>query len=192
MIIPVKKTLNNTGNIDAKLIDFSEICLKKIQRNRLFFTDYFLAKFPPGNFPSNRPIFLRICSWKSFQIWLFSAKIPQNRRIFLLILPFLPQKSHEFWLSSHEIGRFFHKFWIFPAKSADFSVNLPLKIPRNFAFFPQNTRSPDKCMVTKQLNKCKMRKSMAKVNDVGNNLQCHCLNCKCHIHLGGKIYPSHR
>ena len=47
MIIPVKKTLNNAGHIDAKLIDFSEICLKKIQRNRLFFTDYFLAKFPP-------------------------------------------------------------------------------------------------------------------------------------------------
>ena len=26
MIIPVKKTLNNAGHIDAKLIDFSEIC----------------------------------------------------------------------------------------------------------------------------------------------------------------------
>ena len=48
MIIPVKKTtLNNAGHIDAKLIDFSEICQKKIQRNRLFFTDCFLAKFPP-------------------------------------------------------------------------------------------------------------------------------------------------
>ena len=29
MIIPVKKTLNNAGNIDPKLIDFSEICQKK-------------------------------------------------------------------------------------------------------------------------------------------------------------------
>ena len=46
MIIPVKKTLNNAGHIDAKLIDFSEICQKKPQRNRLFFTDCFLAKFP--------------------------------------------------------------------------------------------------------------------------------------------------
>ena len=46
MIIPVKKTLKNTGHIDAKLIDFSEICQKKPQRNRLF-TDCFLAKFPP-------------------------------------------------------------------------------------------------------------------------------------------------
>ena len=48
MIIPVKKTtLNNPGHINAELIDFREICLKKIQRNRLFFTDCFLAKFPP-------------------------------------------------------------------------------------------------------------------------------------------------
>ena len=46
MIIPVKKTLNNAGHIDAKLIDFSEIS-PKIQRNRLFFTDCFLAKFSP-------------------------------------------------------------------------------------------------------------------------------------------------
>ena len=29
MIIPVKKTFNNAGHIDAKLIDFSEICPKK-------------------------------------------------------------------------------------------------------------------------------------------------------------------
>ena len=26
VIIPVKKTLNHAGHIDAKLIDFSEIC----------------------------------------------------------------------------------------------------------------------------------------------------------------------
>ena len=48
MIIPVKKkTLNNTGHIDAKLIDFNKICQKEIEQNRLFFTDCFLAKFPP-------------------------------------------------------------------------------------------------------------------------------------------------
>ena len=46
MIITVKKMLNNAGHSDAKLIDFSEIC-QKIQRNRLFFTDCFLAKLPP-------------------------------------------------------------------------------------------------------------------------------------------------
>ena len=43
MIIPVKKTLNNAGHIDAKLINFSEIC----QKTQLLFTDCFLAKFPP-------------------------------------------------------------------------------------------------------------------------------------------------
>ena len=47
MIIPVRKTLNNPGHIDEKLIHFNEFCQKKIQRNRLFFTDCFLAKFPP-------------------------------------------------------------------------------------------------------------------------------------------------
>ena len=45
------------------------------------------------------------------------------------------------------MGQFFCEFWLFsrenPAKSADFSANLPLKIPRNFAFFPRNIRSPD-------------------------------------------------
>ena len=30
MIITVKKTLNNAGHIDAKLIDFGEICQKRI------------------------------------------------------------------------------------------------------------------------------------------------------------------
>ena len=44
------------------------------------------------------------------------------------------------------MGQFFCEFWLFsrenPAKSADFSANLPLKIPRNFAFFPRNIRSP--------------------------------------------------
>ena len=43
----LKETFTNAGHINAKLINFSEICQKKIQRNRLFFTDCFLAKFPP-------------------------------------------------------------------------------------------------------------------------------------------------
>ena len=47
MIIPVKKTLNNAGHIDAELIDFSEICQKKSSKIGCFFTDCFLAKFPP-------------------------------------------------------------------------------------------------------------------------------------------------
>ena len=77
----------------------------------------FLGEVSPQNFPWNRPIFLRICPWKSFEIWLFSAKIPRNRTIFRPILTFLPRKSHEigrffreFWLFSREIGRFFREF----------------------------------------------------------------------------------
>ena len=48
MIIPVKKTFTNAGHIDAKLIDFSEICQKNTPAKLAgFFTDCFLAKFPP-------------------------------------------------------------------------------------------------------------------------------------------------
>ena len=36
MIIPVKKTLNNAGHIDAKLIDFSEICHKNPTKLAVF------------------------------------------------------------------------------------------------------------------------------------------------------------
>ena len=45
VIIPVKKTLNNAGHIDAKLIDFSAICQKN---------------------PSEIGDFLLIVSWRSF------------------------------------------------------------------------------------------------------------------------------
>ena len=99
----------------------------------------FHGEVSPRNFPWNRPIFLRICLWKSFEIWHFSAKIPRNRPIFLRILTFFLQKYQ---------------------KSADFSANfdfLPAKIPRNrpifpricpwksreiLLFFPQKIRSP--------------------------------------------------
>ena len=117
MIIPVKKTLNNAGHIDAKLIAFSKIMPKRIQRNQLFLTDCFLGKFPPQISHEICRFFLRIYPWKSFEIWLFSAKIPKNRPIFLQILTFLPQKSREirrlfreFWLFFREIGRFFREF----------------------------------------------------------------------------------
>ena len=74
----------------------------------------FLGEVSPRNFPWNRPIFLRICPWKSFKIWLFSTKIPRNWLIFLRILTYLLRKSRE-------IGRFFRefapenpaKFWFF-------------------------------------------------------------------------------
>ena len=37
VIIPVKKTLNNAGHIDAKLIDFSEICQKHPAKSAVFY-----------------------------------------------------------------------------------------------------------------------------------------------------------
>ena len=142
MIIPVKKVLNNAAHIDAKLIDFSEICQKKSSEIGCFLLIVSWRSFPPRNFPWNWPIFLRTCPWKSFKIWLFSAKIPRNRPIYLRILTFSRK---------------------YPAKTADFSANFdffPAKIPRNrpifpricpwksrkiFLFFPRNISSPTSC-----------------------------------------------
>ena len=105
--------LDNAGHITAKLIDFSEICQKNPSKLAVFYW-LFLGEVSPQNFPWNRPIFLRIC--------------PEN-----------PSKFDFFPLKSCKIGRFLSKFCLFsrenPMKSADFSANLPLKIPRNFAFF---------------------------------------------------------
>ena len=76
----------------------------------------FLGEVSTRNFPWNRPIFLRICTWKSFENWLFCAKIPRNRPIVPRILTFPPQKSHE-------IGRFFRAFALEnPAKFCFFSA----------------------------------------------------------------------
>ena len=98
MIIPVKKTLNSAGHIDAKLINFSEICQKKSSEIGCFLLIVswwsFPLKFPVkladfsknlplkilGNltfFPRNRPIFLRICLWKSREILLFFREISE-------------------------------------------------------------------------------------------------------------------
>ena len=81
----------------------------------------FLGEVSPRNFPWNRPIFLRICPWKSFEIWLFSAKIPRNRPIFLRILTFLPRNRPIFpricpW-KSREILLFFLRNIRSPGKS---------------------------------------------------------------------------
>ena len=118
MIIPVKKTLNSAGNIDAKFIDFSEICQKNPAKSAVFYW-LFLGEVSPPNFPWNRPIFLRIC--------------PEN-----------PSKFDFFPLKSREIGRFFCEFWLFshenPAKLADFWANFdffPVKIPWNRPIFPR-------------------------------------------------------
>ena len=112
---------------------------KKIPAKSAVFYWLFLGEVSTRNFPWNQPIFLRICPWKSFENWLFSAKIPRNGLIFLRILTSLPRKSPE-------IGQLCCKFWLFsrknPAKSADFSANLPLKIPQNLAFFSTKYQKP--------------------------------------------------
>ena len=72
-------------------VNFSKICQKKIHRNRLFYW-LFLGEVSPWNFLWNRPIFLRIYPWESFEIWIFSAKIPRNWPIFPQICPW---KSRE-------------------------------------------------------------------------------------------------
>ena len=85
MIILVKKTWNNAGHIDAKLIEFSEICQKKSSEIGCFFTDCFLAKFP---------------SEISREIGQFFYEFgPEN-----------PLKFDFFPLKSLETGRFFRKF----------------------------------------------------------------------------------
>ena len=63
MIIPVKKTtLNNAGDIDAKLIDFSEICQKKSSEIGCFLLIVSWRSFPPkfpvksADFSKNLPL----------------------------------------------------------------------------------------------------------------------------------------
>ena len=62
MIIPVKKTLNNAGHIDAKLIDFSEICQKKSSKIGCFLLIVSWRSIPPqfpvksADFSKNLPL----------------------------------------------------------------------------------------------------------------------------------------
>ena len=130
MIIPVKKTLNNAGHIDAKLIDFSEICQKNPAKSAVFYW-LFLGEVSPKNFPWNRPIFLRICPENPSKFDFFPLKSCEIGR-FSANFDFSPAKSADFWAN----------FDFFPAKSADFSANLPQKMPQNFAFFSAKYQKP--------------------------------------------------
>ena len=110
MIISVKKTLNNAGHINAKLIDFSQLFQKNPARSAVFYW-LFLAEVSPQNVEWNRPIFLRIRPCKSSQICLFFAEIPRNWQIFPRILTFFPRNRPIFpriwpW-KSREILLFF-------------------------------------------------------------------------------------
>ena len=117
IVIPVKKTLSNAGHIDVKIESILVKFAKKNPAKSAVFYWLFLGEVSPWSFPQNRPIFLRI----------------------LRNLNFFPLKSCE-------IGWFFREFWLFsrknPVKSADFSAILPLKIPRNFDFFPVKYQKP--------------------------------------------------
>ena len=74
MIIPVKKTLNNAGHIDAKLIDFSEICQKNPAKSAVFYW-LFLGEVSPLTFPVKSADFSANLPWKSREIlFFFSAK----------------------------------------------------------------------------------------------------------------------
>ena len=108
MIIPVK-TLNNAGHIAAKLIDFSEIS-QKIQRNRLFFTDCFLAKFP-------------------------SEISRETGRISYEFAPENPWKFDFFPPKSREMGRFFREFWLFSREIHRFFREFAPENPAKFCFF---------------------------------------------------------
>ena len=108
MIIPVKKTLNNSGHIDAKLIVFSKICQKK---------------------PSEIGCFLLIVSWRSFPVKLadFSMNLPLKILRNLIFVRLKPAKSADFERiltffprKSREIGRFFREFA--PENPAKFCV----------------------------------------------------------------------
>ena len=123
---------------------------KKTTKSAVFYW-LFLGEVSHWIFPWNRPIFLWICPKNPSKFDFFPLKCREIGQFFC-----------EFWLFSRDIGRFFCEFWLFPvksadfsatfdffsrensAKSADFSANLPLKIPRNFAFFSAKYQKP--CM----------------------------------------------
>ena len=97
MIIPVKKTLNNAGHIDAKLIDFSEISPKKSSE-----IGCFCFCFPP-KFPVKSADFSKNLPLKILQNLTFSRENPAKSADFSTNFDFFPAKIPE-------IGRFFREF----------------------------------------------------------------------------------
>ena len=135
MIIPVKKKRSPTLVISTQNWSILAKFAKKNPAKSAVFYWLFLGEVFPKNFPWNRPIFLRICAENPSKFDFFPLKSCKIGRFFC-----------EFWLFSCEIGRFLSVFWLFsrenPMKLADFSANLPLKIPRNFAFFSTKYQKP--------------------------------------------------
>ena len=104
MIIPVKKTLHNTGHIDAKLIDFSEICQKKSSEIGCFLLIVSWRSFPP-KFPMKLADFSKnyFAPDNPSKFDFFPLKSRKICPFFMQSLTFLPRKSRE-------IGLFFHEF----------------------------------------------------------------------------------
>ena len=122
MIIPARKTFTNAGHIDAKLIDFSEICQKNEKPSEIGCLLLIVCwrSFPPkfpvksADFPKNLPpkilrklTFFRKnpAKWADFSAKFDfpPAKISRNRSIVARILTFFPRKCRE-------IGRFLREF----------------------------------------------------------------------------------
>ena len=134
MIIPVKKTtLNNAGPIDAKLIDFSEICQKKSSEIGCFLLIVSWRSFPP-KFPVKWADFSKNLPLKILWNLTFFHKNPAKSNDFPANFESSPAKS----------GDFSANFDFFLAKSADFFVNLPLKILSNLTFFPLKSREVER------------------------------------------------
>ena len=137
MIIPVKKTLNNAGHIDAKLIVFSEICSPKTAKLAVFYW-----------------LFLDEISREIGQIFYeFAPEYPSKFDFFLLKYREIGWFFREFWLfpwKSLKIGRFFRKFWLFsPRNRPIFPRIYPWKSRKILLFFPRNIRSPEETHLPK-------------------------------------------
>ena len=107
----LKKTLNNAGHIDAKLIDFSKISPKK---------------------SSEIGCFLLIVSWRSFPL-----KFPMKSADLSKNLPLKILRNLTFF---REIGRFFCEFWLFSCKNTrnrPIFQRILTFFPRNRSIFPQ-------------------------------------------------------
>ena len=102
MIIPVKKTLHNTGHIDAKLIDFSEICSKKSSEIGCFLLIVSWRSFP-AKFPVKSADFSKNLPLKILRKWTFSGENPAKSADCSANFDFFPAKTRE-------IGRFFREF----------------------------------------------------------------------------------
>ena len=80
MFVHVKKTLNNAGHIDTKLIDFSEICQKNPAKSAVFYW-LFLGEVSPLTFPVKSADFSANLPWKSREILFFflrNTRSPQK------------------------------------------------------------------------------------------------------------------